>query len=616
MLKSLILKPGVNRENTRYSTEGTWFECDKIRFRQGTPEKIGGWARLSANTYEGVCRSLFNWTTLGGQNLVGVGTHLKFYIERGGAYNDVTPIRESSALTDPFSTTLGSPVVTVTDASHGARTGDYVVFSGADVVAGLDLNEDFAITVVDDNTYTVLASGAADATVGAGGGATVTADYQIHVGAEIPEPIVGWGAGGYGLGAYGEGTSSIARMRLWSQANFGQNLVFTYRGGPLFYWSAADGLATRAIFLEDLPGADNVPQVANYVLVSDFSRFVFAFGCDGSGGSDACPMRIRWSDQENAGMWAPSALNQAGELRLSRGTEIVTAMQARQEILVWTDAALYSLQYLGAPDVWGSQLVGENISILSQNAAAYANGVAYWMGRETFYRYDGTVLPLPCDLRRHVFSDFNYLQEDQVFAGTVERFNEIWWFYCSAGSTMVDRYVVYNYLENVWYYGSLERTAWMDSPIRGNPMAATYANSLVYHEVGCDNLETSTPQPIPAFISSAEFDLDDGDSFMFIRRVLPDVTFEGSTSDAPALSLGFYPLKGSGSGFTDPRSVGGEPGATVSRFQVVPVETYTNQVFVRLRGRQMVIRVESTELGVTWQLGKTRLDMQPDGRRG
>ena len=368
--------------------------------------------------------------------------------------------------------------------------------------------------------------------------------------------------------------------------------------------------------MSSLGGASNVPTIVNKAFVSDIFRFAFCFGANDLGAAALDPMLIRWSDQEDVANWTPAATNQAGSLRLSRGSEIVTALQARQEILVWTDTAVYGMQYLGAPEVWGAQLLGDNITIASTNAAVYSGKTAYWMGTDKFYTYDGTVQTLPCSVRSYIFNDFNTSQYAQVVAGTNERFDEIWWFYCSAGVTQNDRYVVYNYLQDVWYYGTLSRSAWVDSDLRENPMAATYSNNLVNHEVGYDNQEGATASAITATITSSEFDLDDGDKFMFINRMLPDVTFDGSTVSAPAATMTLLPMQNSGSGYNNPLSEGGTNTSTVTRSATVPIEKFTGQVFVRVRGRQMAFTMESTELGVAWKLGIPRLDMRPDGRRG
>jgi hypothetical protein len=612
-LKKLLLKAGVNRENTRYTNEGGWFESDKVRFRQGTPEKIGGWERISSSTFLGICRSLWAWVTLGSIRFIAVGTNLKFYLEEGGSYNDITPLRATESLTDPFETTSGSPIVEVTDAAGGYIDGDFVTFSGASAVGGLTIDGEYQISFTSGTTYTIDAGSAASSS--ATGGGSVTAAYQINVGPAFSIPLTGWGAGAWGAGTWGVGTTSAEPLRLWSQSNFGEDLIFGPRGGAIYYWDATSGATTRGVLLSSLGGASGVPTVQNYILISDISRFVFCFGSNDIGTATQDPMLIRWSDQEDATNWTPAATNQAGSLRLSRGTEIVTAAQSRQEVLVWTNSAMYSLQYVGAPAVWTAQLVGENTSIASQNAVAYANGVAYWMGIDKFYRYDGRTQALPCDLRKFVFNDFNDLQYNQVFAGTNEAFHEIWWFYCSASSSTVDRYVVYNYVQNIWYYGTMARTAWLDSGLRNYPLAATYSNNLVNHEFGVDDNETGTPAAINAYISSAEFDLDDGHKFAFIWRVLPDITFEGSTAGSPQATMTLLPLKSSGSGYNDPASEGGTNSSTVTRTAVLPVEQYTGQIYTRVRGRQLAMKIESDALGVHWQLGAPRIDMRPDGRR-
>ncbi len=615
-LQKLALKPGVNRENTRYTSEGGWYESDKIRFRQGTPEKIGGWQRISAATFLGVCRSLWNWVTLGSQNLIGVGTNLKFYIENGGAYSDITPLRATVTLTNPFTTANGSPTVSVVDANGGYISGDFVTFSGASAVGGLTLNGEYQLTIDTNATNTYFITASSNASSSATGGGTVTAAYQINTGAASVTPLTGWGAGPWSAGAWGVGVPSDVQIRLWSQANFGEDLIFAPRGGDIYFWDATAGLTSRGVTLASIaPVGANVPSVQDLILVSDISRFVFCFGCNDLASATKNPMLIRWSDQENATQWTPAATNQAGSLQLSRGAEIIAAKQARQEVLVWSDSALYALQYVGAPVVWGAQLVGENISIASQNAVAYANGVAFWMGIDKFYMYDGRTQPLPCNLRKFVFNDFNTAQYRQVFSGTVEAYHEVWWFYCSAESDTADRYVVYNYLDNIWYYGTMDRTAWLDSGLRDYPLAATYSNNLVNQEEGVDDNELGASTPIHAYASTAEFDLDDGHQFNFIWRVLPDITFDGSTTESPSAVMTLLPMQNSGSGYNSPASVGGSNNGTITRSAVLPIEKFTEQLNTRVRGRQMTMKIESTEAGVTWQLGSPRLDMRPDGRR-
>jgi hypothetical protein len=612
-LKKLLLKPGVNRENTRYTTEGGWYDCDKIRFRQGMPEKIGGWQQLSQNTYQGICRSLWNWSNLSGDQLIGVGTNLKFYIVKGGVYFDITPIRGTSTLTNPFATTSGSPIVVVTDAAGGFNDGDFVTFSGATSVGGLTINGEYELTYISATTYAITAASNASST--ATGGGTVTAAYQIETGPAIVVPFVGWGAGTWSSGAWGVGVVASDDLRLWTQSNYGQDLVFCPRGGGIYYWSASTGISFRGVNISTLPGASDTPVVANLVTVSDISRFVFAFGCNQIGDTAVDPLLVRWSDQEDVAVWTPTPENQAGDLRLSNGSRIVAIAQSRQEILTWTDSALYSLQYQGPPFVWGAQLLGDNISIAGQNAATVASGVAYWMGVDKFYKYDGRTQTLRCDLRQFIFGDINTAQFAQVCCGTNEGFNEVWWFYPSADSTQNNRYVVYNYGEDIWYYGNLGRTAWLDSALQTGPTAATYAQNLVIHEVGNDDGTTSTPLPIEASITSSEFDLDDGHNFVFIWRVLPDITFRGSDASAPQVVMTLLPLQNSGSGYNAPPSIGGVNNATVTRSAVLPVEQFTGQIFTRVRGRQMAMKISSTALGVAWQLGSPRLDMRADGRR-
>ena len=627
MLKKIIFRPGVSRENTRYASEtigpvnsptqtvGGWYECDKVRFRASTPEKIGGWIPTTLSTFLGKCRALWAWATLDGTKLTSVGTNLKYYILRGGVYYDITPIRVTVTLTNPFTATNLSSTITVSATAHGCVTGDFVTFSGATGLGGnitaSVLNREYQITVVDVNTYTFTATATAN-TSDTGNGGTVSAAYQINVGPEFQVPLTGWGAGLWGYGTWGIGQTANSSMRLWSQSNFGENLIFGPRGGAIYYWQNSLGVGTRAA---KLTGGDT-PLVQNYVMVSDASRFVMAFGVNDYGLTNQDPMLIRWSDQESTTDWTPSATNQAGSLRLSHGSQIITALQSRQEILVWTDSSIYSLQYLGAPVVWGSQILGDNISIISENAASLASGVAYWMGTDKFYKYDGRVNTLRCDLRQYIYSDINLGQSQQVFSGTNEGFNEVWWFYCSANSTTIDKYVVYNYLEDVWYYGTMARTAWLDSGILDTPIATTYVNTMVNHEVGVDDNINGTPVALAANIQSSEFDIDDGHNFGFIYRMLPDLTFRGSTGNlTPQATLTLIPLANSGAGYNVPQSEGGSSSATVQRIATVPVEEFTGQVFIRVRGRQLVFKIESNQLGTTWQLGAPRIDIKSDGRR-
>jgi len=625
-LSKLIFKPGVNRENTRYTTEGGWYECDKVRFRQGTPETIGGWQPDSLDTFMGACRSLWNWVTLGSINLIALGTNLKFYLSKGGGYNDITPIRSTVTLTDPFALTA-STTVTVTDTAHGCATGDFVTFSGASDIGGVGtnvtadvLNQEFQVTVLDVDTYTITISVTPNATAIAGspGGGSVDAEYQINVGAPFAVPLVGWGAGTWSAGAWGTGGTSLTTTRLWSQSNYGEDLVFGPRGGGLYYWDATSGVDTRAVDLTTLGDVDT-PVVQNFISVSSVSRFVLVFGTNELGSSTLDPMLVRWSAQDDPFTWTPQATNQAGGIRLSHGSEIVTAIQTRQEFIVLTDAAVFSMQYLGPPAVWGTQLMGDNISIAGQNAAIIASGVIYWMGVDKFYMYDGRVQTLNCDLRRFVFSDFNLSQRELVHCGTNEAFNEVWWFYASSNSQVVDRYVVYNYLERVWYYGTMSRSAWLDSGLRNYPMATTYdpetqTGRLINHELGLNDNTDGTDHPINAYISSAEFDIHDGHQFGFVWRVIPDLTFSNSTNSSantpPKVSMTLRGLYNSGSGQIDSAT-----GLVAKSNTYAVTEGFTGQIYTRVRGRQMIFEIESNQIGTAWQLGAPRFDIRPDGRR-
>ena len=684
-LQKILFKPGVNKENTRYTTEGGWYECDKIRFRQGNPEILGGWQRISSNTFNGTCRSLWNWTTLGNLNLVGVGTNTKFYIQNGGAYFDITPLRVTTTLgTDPF-TGNGTTTVTVAATAHGATTGSFVTFSGVTGTYAATLNAEFQITVVNANSYTITTASVVAA--GATGGSAVVAAYQLNAGPAFAVPLTGWGAGAWGAGVWGTGGTNNSNLQLWSQINYGEDLVFGTRGGGLYYWDATSGLSTRGVLLNSLGGTVSftnasptvvtstilytegaalkfsggslptgitagttyyvfevngltfklldgagaavnttssgtgavstivdVPTVQNSITVSDSSRFIIVFGCNDYGSAVLDPMLIRWSAQDDIYNWTPDPTNQAGFTRLSHGSEIVATVQTRQEITVFTDSSIYSLQYLGPPYVWAAQLLGDNISIQGPNAAVIASGIVYWMGVDKFYSYDGRVQTLNCDLRRHIFGDFNQAQAAQVFAGTNEGFNEVWWFYCSSNSNEIDRYVIYNYLEKIWYYGTMQRTAWLDSGLSDYPLAATYSNNLVYHENGLNNNETGTTAAIDAYISSSEFDIGDGHNFGFVWRVLPDLTFENAENTpagaVPSVTMTLYGLANSGSGVT---STAAQPVAKSNTYVIT--EQFTGQIFTRMRGRQMIFKISSNQINTVWQLGAPRIDIRADGRR-
>lgn len=698
-LSKILFKPGVNRENTRYTTEGGWYECDKIRFRQGNPEKIGGWTQFAFDTFQGVCRSLWNWVTLTGENLVGVGTNLYFYILNGGTYYDITPIRKTVTLTNPFTATLGSSVIAILEVNHGCLNNDTVIYSGSGItglggnITAAVLTGTFQITFIDNDNYTITVSAVANATdvSGSPGGGTVITQYEVNTGNSYQVPLVGWGAGPWGGGTWGNGQATRTSLYIWNQRNFGEDLIYGPRGQGLYYWSAdvgysavqitisiaAPGVITlptgfsfpngatisftstgalptglsvgtvyfivnstggtfnvattingipittsggqsgiqrisqRGINLADVSD-DDCPIYQNYLLVSDTSRFILVFGTNDYSSTVLNPMLIRWSGQEDPYTWTPSITNQAGSIQLSHGSEIITAIQTRQEIVVFTDTALYSMQYVGPPFVWSSQLLGDNISVAGPNAVALASGVIYWMGVDKFYMYDGRVQTLNCDLRRYIFQDFNSLQNQQVYASTNEGFNEIWWFYCSANSTVIDRYVVYNYFERVWYYGTMGRTAWLDSGLLPYPIATTYNGKIVQHEDGVDDAEDpNAVLPIAANISSSEFDIGDGHNFGFVWRILPDLTFSGSSSSVtPQVTMTLYPLQNSGSGVSSTASA-----PVVKSSTYVITEQFTGQIYTRARGRQLIFKISSVDLGTTWQLGAPRIDIRQDGRR-
>jgi len=680
-----------------------------VRFRQGTPEKIGGWARLSANTFVGLCRSLWNWVTLAGANLVGVGTESKFYIEQTGVYYDITPVGYTHLMSaSPFTTVNLSSTVTVTDGAYHPQVGDFVIFSGATVVNNVTLNGEYQVTSTPTGTtYTVTALTTANAN-GSGGGSLVYATYLLHIGDAISVSALGWGSAAWGDGNWGGlGATFQATLKLWTQYNFGENLLLGPKQGKMYYWnantaptliapttitisnatpglvtltsntttplpdgtalmfettgalptpltpftvyyvkyltpttfnlsstyggaainttSAGSGVQTisiRAVPVASLANASNVPLTQNTLIVSDASRFTFCFGTNEYLSTIYDPMVLRWSDQESITNWTPAITNQSGSLRLSHGSAIQAVLQSRQEILVFTDSAVYSLQYLGPPYVWGSQILSDNISIVSINAAAYSNGVAYWMGQDKFYRYDGRVQTLRCDLLQFIYNDINRAQFSQIFASTNEGFNEVWWFYCTQNSNTVDRYVVYNYAEDIWYYGSMARTAWLDSSLRSYPIAATYSSNLVYHESGVDNGEGAVLQPIDSSITTAQFDIGDGHNYAFIWRILPDLTFRGSTNGTvPQMTMQLLPLQNSGSGYNNPLSIGGTSALAsqvVAATQQYPIDldTYNGQIYIRVRGRQMSMKLSSNTLGTQWQLGAPRIDIRADGRRG
>lgn len=645
----LQFKPGLNRDQTNYSAEGGWFECDKIRFRSGYPQKLGGWQKGSSQPFDGVCRQMWSWITSYGDNFLAVGSSSKLYIETAGNFSDITPLRTvdptlSSTDTDNcVNVANGSTTVTINlGATHGAVTGSYVVISGVvgtgipQTVGGIpitQINGNHQITVIDADSFSFTVTTAATSTVSAAGGTAIDIDFEVEPGNAITTAGYGWGAGAWGRDAWGLGTTNNPiqlPQRDWWFDNFDNDLVANIRNGEGYWWERgtlldpASALNTKAIRLVDYAIAEgysgsSVPIQIMQLLVSQQDRHLVAFGAVPFGSTSADdfdPMLIRWADQDTPGDWTPSQTNTAGDLRVSRGSRIVRALPTRQEILVWTDSNLYTLQFLGTTDVFGLQEYADNISIMSPRCMSSASNITYWMGQDKFYAYTGRVETLPCSLRNHVFANFNYGQAEQVVCGTNEQWNEIWWFYPSGGADFNDSYVVYNHLERIWYYGTLERTAWLDTPLRELPIGAnTPINSstdpistgqgFIYdHEVGVDD----DGAPMESYIQSNDFDLEDGDKFLLTRRILPDIDFAGSETETPEVTLQVRPRNFPGSAFrADP--------ADSQRVIENSVGIYTDQVFVRARARQMALKVMSDQLGVNWQLGAPRLDARPDGTR-
>ena len=713
-LSKLQFKPGINRENTNYAGEGGWYDGDKIRFRSGFPEKIGGWQNLAAsvngvyNTYKGVCRNLTNWITQNSSNLLALGTEQKLYVENGGAFYDITPVRAAVTInTNPFAITTGSKLVTVTDTAHLITTGTYVTFSGATGTDYLVFNAEYEIIAVPTaNTYQIILATAATAT-GSGGGAVVSAVYQINAGNSVSVIGTGWGTGPWSRDGWGEEYSGGAaiveagKLRLWTIDSYGQDLVAAVREGAIYYWAADTTTSPpRAVTVESLATAAGydgtfVPNQVYEISTSGVQRFTIALGSNPYDPTDAetdfDPMLVRWSDQENTYQWVPSAINQSGELRLSHGSQLVTGRHGRQEFVIWSDSAIYAMQYLGPPYVWGVNLLMDGISIASPNGVAGASNIMFWMGIDKFYMYDGRVQTLPCTVRQFVFDDFNFDQRYQVVAGGNEQYSEVWWHYPSQDSTVNDRYVIYNYLDNVWYYGALNRTAWLDSALRNNPMgafsiktsylsaavddtvttlnlidASTYpetgtvtidseeitytsrtatalsgctrgvnsttaashvaystvaflvTNQIMSHEVGNDDNSTATLVPIEAYVDSSDFDIGDGHNFGFVWRIIPDLTFDGSTTAAPSYpeaTMVCKPRQFSGSAYGVPSSPSVTSTQSYNTQRTYTVQQFTGQVYTRVRGRQMSFEIRSTGQGVAWQLGAPRIDIRPDGKR-
>ena len=634
-LSKLQFRPGINKETTSYSNEGGWFDCDKVRFRAGFPEKIGGWAKKTPNSHLGVTRALHPWQTISLANYLGVGTNEKYYVLYGGAYYDITPLRATTSAGDvTFSATNGSSTITVTDTSHGALVGDFVTFSGAASLGGNItaevLNQEYKIvTVPTANTFTITArevnpvsritvngiytpvAVTANSSDSGNGGSSTVGAYQLNIGLNTSITGDGWNAGTWGRGTWNSATTPTVEsvLRLWTHDNFGEDLVINIFNGGLYYYDSSTGLTNRAVVLSSVSGAVSPPSVAVKVLVSDVDLHVIAFGCDSEddpGTQD--PLLIRFSDQRNALDWKATVDNTAGDLKISSGSKIITAIETKREILVFTDTSIYSMQFIGPPDTFGITIVSEGISIRSPNSAVAIEDNVFWMGNNEFYVYNGAVQKIPCTLRDFVFSDFNNLQAEKVFAGVNSSFSEIWWFYPSANSNEIDKYVIYNYQQQIWYFGSLPRTAWLDRGVNELPTAASPDYYLYNNETGDDDGSTDPVTAITAPIESSQMDIGEGDQFTFISRIIPDITFRNSDIGKKAsLSLKARNFPGGNYLQTD--------SAEISKTATVPVEQFTNDAFIRLRGRSFALRVESTETGISWRLGSPRIDIRPDGRR-
>ena len=684
-LTKLQFRPGVNRETTSYTNEGGWFDGEKVRFRSGLPEKIGGWAKTSIYSFLGVCRALHTWVTLGGTQLTGVGTSLKYYINEGGQYYDVTPLRKTVAASS-FGATSGQSTLSVNSANHGAAVNDFVTFSGAVSLGGnmnaAVLNQEYQITqIVDASNYKIQARAAGTsiqsitvdgqivpvlvlATGGdtGNGGTGVVASYQINTGLTLAVGGWGGGAGGGGRSTWGSGIpiTLVNELRIYTQDNFGEDLIFNVRDGGIYYWdTSANTLGTsRAIPLTAVAGGNlwitgttyaagntvysptnyvsykalnsftsntdpkndatnwvqisdaTTPTIAKQVLVSDRDRHVIVFGCDSEtlpGVQD--PLLIRFSDQESLTTWTTSPNNTAGDLRVGVGSEIVCAVETTRQVLVFTDVSLHAMQFLGPPFTFGIDRLSENTTIAGPLAAKAVDDAVFWMGVEEFYVYTGQVQKLPCSVRSFVFNDFNLSQKELVTASLNSSFSEIWWFYPSASATEIDKYVVYNYAEKVWYYGSMVRTYWLDRGVNDFPVAAGTDGYLYNQEFGLNDGSTTPPSAITSYIESSQLSIGDGEDFVFLSRLIPDITFAASISTAPTVNMTLQTRNYPGGQYLQSKS------SAVTETATTPVEQFTEEAYIRLRGRAFALKVDSSTLDTQWRLGSPRVDVRPDGRR-
>ena len=701
-LTKLQFKPGINREVTSYTNEGGWFDMDKVRFRFGFPEKIGGWTKYTSVSFLGTCRALHSWKALDGTEYIGLGTNLKYYILEGQQYYDITPIRLTSGAGDATFLTgadtlngaiaadaetiiidsatgfpasgrvkIGDEVITyasissvtlqgcsrgqsgttaaahadgaaiacctitVTEAEHGALDNDFVTFTDAASLGGLItaavLNQEYQITsIVSSNKYQIEArtvSTIASITTTAGleptflfcnasdsgtGGSSTVAAYQINTGLDTTISGNGWNAGTYGRGTWNSATDLSASgqmLRIWSHDNFGEDLLINDRDGNIYYWNKTDGTGVRATALDDLTSANGPPTSGKVVLVSDIARHVIVFGCDPENSTDQDPLLIRFGSQESILNWTAAATNTAGDLRLGSGSEIVAAIETKQQIMVFTDVSLHAMQFLGPPFTFGIGMVSDNLTIMGPLSAINVEDTIFWMGQEEFYSYSGSVQRLACTVRDYVFSDFNFNQKEKVTASTNTAFGEVWWFYPSASSEENDRYVVFNYQQSIWYYGELARTVWMDRGINADPIAAGTDHYLYAHETGFDDGSTEPVTAISARIESSQIDMGDGDHFLFMTRMVPDMTFRNSTASAPSATMTLQARNYPGGLYLQSQE------KSVVRTSTLPIEQWTNQLNVRLRGRAFSLTVTSSGTGVGWRLGTPRVDIRPDGRR-
>jgi hypothetical protein len=620
-LEPLLFKPGINKESTSYTAEGGWFDGNLVRFKKGYAEKIGGWQKYLLVSYEGTGRKLHNWVNLGGSKLLGLGTRFKLYIQEGANFNDITPLRSTTAAGDvTFAASNGSSTVTVTDASHGAAQNDFVTFSGAvslgGVITAAVLNHEYqVVSIVNGNSYTFLATDANGNSVtangsdtGNGGGSTV-GKYQIGVGLDVFVGSTGWGADTWGNSTWGS-TSSLAannQLRLWSMDNFGEDLIANPRAGSVYYWTNSGGVAARGVELSDLAGSNLAPTRGLQVIVSDVDRHALVLGADPISNSTGLrsgsidPLLIAFSNQEDITDWEPRSDNTAGSLRCSAGSEIIGGIRARQETLIWTDVALYSLQFIGTPLTFGLNLINEGVTLIGPNCAVNTPAGVFWMDRKGFYKYSGTVQSIKCSVQSYVYSDFNQSQSYQFFGFVNKEFNEVGWFYCSSSTTIIDRYVTYNYVEDHWSIGQMSRTAWIDEGVSVNPIAAGKSSSTPYlysHEVGNDDDGSAMSS---VYIQSGDFDIGNGQDFQFIKRMIPDIDFNGTGGSSQAVDA---VLK-----------VRNYPGDSLATEQTTSFTGATTKIDMRARGRQAALRFQSSAAGVGFRLGNTRLDIQTNGKR-